>query len=122
MWSDTAGSLMGVALANYSTIPTMVTVIILDDNGLLLGTQNLRIAGNGHTAFILPDQIPLTAGKRGIVEFQTASSAGLVGLGLRSAWHVHIRSHLVSVGLHTQALLSQCSHQGSSSTRLGSQL
>jgi hypothetical protein len=52
-----------------------------DDLGNQLGTQNLNIPGSGHTAFVLPNQFPLTAGKRGIVRFQ--ATGGIVGLGLR---------------------------------------
>jgi hypothetical protein len=82
-YDDTAGSVMGVALANSSTFSTTITAIIFDENGMQLGTQNIRIAGNGHTSFVLPNQIPLTAGRRGIVQFVTASPTGLAGLGLR---------------------------------------
>jgi hypothetical protein len=52
-----------------------------DDLGNQLGTQFISIAGNGHTAFVLPNQFPLTVGKRGIAKFQT--TGGLAGLGLR---------------------------------------
>jgi hypothetical protein len=82
-YDDTAGAVMGVALANPSTVPTTVTATIFDDNGLLLGTQNFRIAANGHTSFVMPSQILLTAGRRGLIQFETATIAGLAGLGLR---------------------------------------
>jgi hypothetical protein len=72
---------MGVALANLSPTFTSVTATIWDDSGNSLGTQFLSIAGSGHTAFVLPNQFPLTAGKRGIVKFQ--ATGGLAGLGLR---------------------------------------
>ncbi len=72
---------MGVALANLSTSAANVMAVIWDDSGNQLGTQNINIAGSGHTSFVLPTQISLTAGKRGIVQFQ--SSGGLAGLGLR---------------------------------------
>lgn len=80
-YDDTGGFVMGVALTNLSTTSSAVTASIWDDNGNQLGTQNISIGGSGHTSFVLPTQIPMTAGKRGIVQFQ--SSGGLAGLGLR---------------------------------------
>ena len=80
-YDNSAGFVMGVALANLSTSFASVTVTMWDDIGNQLGTQNLTIAGSGHTAFVLPNQFPLTAGKRGIVTFQ--ATGGIAGLGLR---------------------------------------
>jgi hypothetical protein len=80
-YDNAAGFVMGVALANLSDSTASVIATIWDDSGNQLGTQNLSIAGSGHTSFVLPNQIPLTAGKRGIVQFQ--SSATITALGLR---------------------------------------
>jgi hypothetical protein len=80
-YDNTAGFVMGVALANLSASSASVVATMWDDSGNQLGTQNLTIAGNGHTAFVLPTQLALTAGRRGIVKFQT--SGGIAGLGLR---------------------------------------
>jgi len=80
-YDNTAGFVMGVAVANMSTSFASVTVTMWDDIGNQLGTQFISIAGDGHTAFLLPNQFPLTVGKRGIVQFQ--SSGGIAGLGLR---------------------------------------
>lgn len=80
-YDDTNGFTMGFALANLSTTTATVTATVWDDSGNQLGTQNITIAGSGHTSFVLPTQIPVTAGRGGIVEFQ--SSGGLAGLGLR---------------------------------------
>lgn len=77
---DNAGFVTGVALANLST-SAMVTATVWDEAGNQLITQNLAIIGNGHMSFVLPNQLLLTAGKRGIVQFQ--NSGGLAGLGLR---------------------------------------
>jgi len=77
---DNAGFVTGVALANLST-SAMVTATVWDEEGNQLITQNLAIIGNGHMSFVLPNQLLLTAGKRGIVQFQ--NSGGLAGLGLR---------------------------------------
>jgi hypothetical protein len=80
-YDDTTGFVMGVALANLSTSPAMVTATIWDDSGNQLGTQYLTIPGNGHMSFVLPNQFAQTAERRGIIQFQ--SSGGLAGLGLR---------------------------------------
>jgi hypothetical protein len=80
-YDNTAGFVMGVALANLSATFASVTVTMWDDIGTQLGVQSLSITGSGHTAFVLPTQFPLTSGKRGIVKFQTAG--GIAGLGLR---------------------------------------
>lgn len=80
-YDNTSGFVMGVALANLSSSLASVTVTMWDDIGNQLGTQFISIAGNGHTAFVLPNQFPLTVGKRGIVKFQ--ATGGIAGLGLR---------------------------------------
>jgi hypothetical protein len=54
-----------------------------DSSGNQLGTQAITIAGNGHTAFLLPSQIPVTAGLQGFVQFQSVATGGIAGLGLR---------------------------------------
>src|SRR5450432_822387 len=82
-YDNSSGFVMGVALANLSTASTNITATIWDDSGNQLGTQTLTIGANGHTAFVLPNQLTLTAGKRGIVRFQSAAAGGIAGLGLR---------------------------------------
>ena len=82
-YDDTAGFVMGVAIANLSTASADITATVWDDSGNQLATQVITIAGSGHTAFVLPTQIPPTAGKRGIVQFQSTAPGGIGGLGLR---------------------------------------
>lgn len=79
--ADTAGC-MGVALANLSTSSASITATVWD-SGTNLGSQTITAAGGGHTSFVLPTQIPLTAGKHGIVRFQSNATGGITGLGLR---------------------------------------
>jgi hypothetical protein len=80
-YDNTNGFVMGVALANLSTSSANATATVWDANGNQLGTQTIAISGNGHTSFVLPTQLPMTAGQLGIVQFQ--SSGGIAGLGLR---------------------------------------
>ena len=82
-YDDTAGFVMGVALANLSTTTANVTATVWDDSGNQICIQNITIAGSGHTSFVLPTEIPITAGKGGIVQFQSSATGGLAGLGLR---------------------------------------
>jgi hypothetical protein len=82
-YDNTAGFVMGVALANLSTSTATITATMWDDSGNLLGTQNIVIAGSGHTAFVMPTVLSVTTGKRGIVKFQSGATGGLAGLGLR---------------------------------------
>jgi hypothetical protein len=82
-YDNTAGFVMGVALANLSSTSANVTATMWDDAGNQLGTQAIEIAGSGHTSFVLPTQVPQTTGKLGIVTFQTTAAGGIAGLGLR---------------------------------------
>ena len=82
-FDNTAGFLMGVALANLAPISANVVATFWDDSGNQLGIQNIVIPGNGHTSFVLPIQFALTAAKRGIVQFKTNAAEGISGLGLR---------------------------------------
>lgn len=81
-FDNTAGFTMGVALANVASGSASVKAMMWDDSGNSLGTQTITIAGSGHTSFDLPSQLPPTAGKRGIVRFESAAGA-IAGLGLR---------------------------------------
>lgn len=80
-YDNTAGFIMGVALANVSPTPQNITVTIMDANGVQLAVQTLSIAANGHTSFALPTQFPITNGQLGIMQF--TGNGGLSGLGLR---------------------------------------
>jgi hypothetical protein len=66
----------------------VIPVIIRDDTGAVispLGTS-ISLAGNGHIAFVLSDLtlgFPITAGKRGTIEFDTPAGGQISVLGLR---------------------------------------
>jgi hypothetical protein len=81
-YDNAGGFLMGVALANLSTAFTTITATIWDDNGNQLGVQDIVIAGNGHTSFVLPNQLSATTARRGIVQFRS-SAGGISGVGIR---------------------------------------
>lgn len=59
-----------------------------DENGNILQSTGLVLPPMNHTAFLLADQYPVTAGIRGTVEFQlnnaaTENNGAVFGLGLR---------------------------------------
>ncbi len=82
-YDNTASLAIGVALANLSNQSATIGLILRDDTGAVLQTTSLTIPANGHSAFVLGTNYPLTAGKRGTVEFDSASAQSSV-LGIRA--------------------------------------
>jgi hypothetical protein len=94
-FDNTGGYSTGVALVNLSGSPANITATVWDENGNQIVVQSVALtkndsAGNGHDSFMLPDRLAVTAGRRGIVQFQ-GNPAGpftpvgaLTGLGLRA--------------------------------------
>jgi len=81
-YDDTAGYVMGVALVNLSSNPANITARVWDEDGGQLDVQQITIAGNGHTSFVLTDRLALASGRRGIIQFQSPSG-GVSTIGLR---------------------------------------
>ena len=69
VFDNTNALATGVALANIGPLVVTVTANIYDDLGNLLQTANISLPGQGHTSFMLPTNYPVTAGKRGSVQF-----------------------------------------------------
>ena len=87
-FDNTNGVVMGVAISNVSTQAANIPVVIRDDNGNPLGAQGaaISLAGNGHKAFVLSDPVlgfPVTANRRGTIEFDTPMGGRISVLGLR---------------------------------------
>jgi Putative Ig domain len=80
-YDNTAGYVMGVALVNLELTSAVVNAKVWDENGTLVGVQQIAVPANGHRSFVLTDALSLTAGKRGIVQFQNPSG-GVSSLGL----------------------------------------
>jgi putative Ig domain-containing protein len=82
---DNTGSLnTGLAIANLSTQPVDVIVIIRNDSGAPIGTETIALAAQGHTSFMLNSAYPITTGIRGTVEFDTSTGGQINLLGLRA--------------------------------------
>jgi hypothetical protein len=87
---DNTGTLQtGIAIANVSSSPASIPVIIRDDTGGYLGTATLQLPAQGHESFFTYQGFPVTAGKRGTLEFDTPAGGQISVLGLRwfgQAW------------------------------------
>jgi hypothetical protein len=83
-FDNTASLATGVAVANITAMSAVVTVTIRNDAGTSIGAATIDLPGQGHTTFMLNSQYPVTAGKRGTVEFRTTNSGVISVLGLRA--------------------------------------
>jgi trimeric autotransporter adhesin len=87
-FDNTNGLVLGVAVENVSASNAVIPVIIRDDAGNVISNPGTTISlgGNGHTAFVLSDPalgFPVTANKRGTIEFDTPAGGKISVLGLR---------------------------------------
>jgi hypothetical protein len=76
----------GLAIANVAASAAAVNVVIRDDTGAQIGTGSINLAAQGHNSFMLTDTqgFPVTASKRGTVEFDTPQGGQISVLGLRA--------------------------------------
>ncbi len=77
----------GLAVANLASSQASIGVVIRDDTGQNIGTGTIILPPQGHNSFMLPDSklgFPVTAGKRGTVEFDTPQGGQISVLGLRA--------------------------------------
>jgi sugar lactone lactonase YvrE len=85
---DNTGTLQtGLAIANLSSAQTGVSLIVRDNSGAQIGTGQMTLPAMGHESFMLQqglDGLSVTAGKRGTIEFDTASGGQVSVLGLRA--------------------------------------
>ena len=87
-FDNTGGIVTSAAVANVSSQPANIGYIIRDDTGAQIGSGTLAtLPGNGQIAFVLPDTatgFPVTADKRGTVEFDTPAGGQISVLGIRN--------------------------------------
>ncbi len=83
-FDHTGGVATGTAISNVSALAINVPVILRDEAGNQIGTGSIPLPANGHTAFVLASQFPVTANIRGTVEFATPAGAEINVLGIRS--------------------------------------
>src|ERR1019366_1790290 len=98
-FDNTTGQyITGIALGNIGVgAPATITATAWDVNGASIvtgapvnyhssdntGHESATWPANGHDAFFPSSTIPLTDGKRGIIQFQIGGSGALTGVGLR---------------------------------------
>jgi hypothetical protein len=82
-FDNVAGFATGMALVNLTSDAVTINATIRDDSGAQIGLQPFAVPAMGHTSFALNDRLPVTSGRRGVVEFQTTAGAAIAGLGLR---------------------------------------
>ena len=88
-FDNTAGVLLGVAVENVSAQTAQIPITIRDDTGAQISTPGatISLAGHGHTSFVLSDPVqgfPVTANRRGTIEFDTPSGGQISVLGIRT--------------------------------------
>jgi hypothetical protein len=82
-FDNSGGLATGLAVANLSAQPANVQVTVRDDTGTQIGSALISLPGLGHTSFMLDQNYPITAAKRGTVEFDTPTGGQISVLGLR---------------------------------------
>jgi len=87
-FDNTNELVLGVAVENVTAQNAVIPVIIRDDKGVVISPfgTTISLAGNGHTSFVLSDSVlgfPVTANKRGTIEFDTPPGGWISVLGLR---------------------------------------
>jgi hypothetical protein len=82
-FDNTSGFVTGVAMANASTQAANIAVTIKDDNGTVIQSNTIALPALGHSAFDLTIRLPVTAQRRGTVEFQTPAGGQISVLGIR---------------------------------------
>ena len=83
LYDNLAGFTTTASLANPD-VQNAVTLQaeIRDESGVLLATDSITLPPLGHTAFVLTQRFPATAGRRGSIRF-VASPKSFTGMGLR---------------------------------------
>jgi sugar lactone lactonase YvrE len=82
-YDNTGGYETDFALANLANVATTVNVAVMDAAGVNRWTYVLTLPANGHASFSVPNQFPATAGRQGLIQFQS-SAGSLSGVGLQA--------------------------------------
>jgi hypothetical protein len=84
-YDNTNGYQTAVALANLnaSAAATLSVLVYAEDGSQLPVLFSLTLGPGGHTAFLLLNQLPVTEGVRGMIEFSAGAGGSIAALGLR---------------------------------------
>jgi hypothetical protein len=87
-YDNTGETATGIAVANASPVSINLPFTVRDDSGAAIGggTGTIALPANGHTSFVLSQYAPtaVSAGKRGVVQFDAPTGATISVLGIRS--------------------------------------
>jgi hypothetical protein len=85
-YDNTNGVVLGVALANVSSLDATVPVILRANSGAQIATDNIVVPANGHISFVLSDRysITKTTFQTGTIEFDTPEARQISVLGIRT--------------------------------------
>ncbi|HLN03389.1 MAG TPA: hypothetical protein VK335_29125 [Bryobacteraceae bacterium] len=87
VFDNTGGLNTGVALANAGASAANIMANIYSDEGTLLQTATIKLAGRAQDLFMLPDfamGYPVTAGRRGMVQFVVPPTGPIALIGIRT--------------------------------------
>ncbi len=83
-FDNSSGIATALAVSTNSSQAFNVPVLIRDDSGAPIGTGSISLAANGHSAFVLSSQFPVTDDKRGTLEFAAPAGGQISVLGIRT--------------------------------------
>ena len=83
-FDQTGGYVLGIAVANASSIAANVPAILRDDTGATIATSTIALPALGHTAFMLSDKFAAAVQKRGTLEFQVPAGNQISTIGFRA--------------------------------------
>ena len=83
-FDQTGGYVLGVAVANPASAAANVLAALYDDGGLLLSATTIALPALGHTAFMLSDQFPAAAQKRGTLVLTIPTGGQISTLAFRA--------------------------------------
>lgn len=83
-FDNTGGVVTGVAVNNASAQAATVPVIIRNESGAQVDSGSIGLAPNGHNAFVMSTQFPVTANIRGTLEFDTPAGGQIGVVGIRT--------------------------------------
>jgi hypothetical protein len=80
VYDNTDGFETGFAVANLGLVSTSMTISVLDQNGVRLGSSQTTLTAWSHKSMFVDQLFPQSANQRGIVQIQ---GVALTGIGLR---------------------------------------
>ena len=89
-FNESDGSANGFAVTNPMSLPLPVSVVIRDEAGRTIATDNFVLAPRNHRSFVLNQKYPAVVGKRGTIDVSTpqgTTATWISVVGLRFGSH-----------------------------------